>query len=142
MTETEFRRLAAAYGADVARWPDRARARAEVVAGEAWAAAILNEAAAFDDLLRPPQPAIEAHRVDRAIAGVNARIASEQAPAGRFAWMWRLADPLPGMAAAGLIGAVLGFSGVAWPAGGGDGLVGLLAAAMAYSDPSFFVMGG
>ncbi len=142
MTETEFRRLAQTYGAEIARWPDHVRAPAEAVSGKAWAAAILHEAAALDDLLSLPDPVVDPRRGDHAIAAVNVRIAAGIEPVHRFAWWRGFAGPPLGMAAAGLTGAVLGFSGVVWPGTGGDGLVGLLAAVMSYSDPSFFVMGG
>lgn len=142
MTEIEFRRLAEAFGADVSRWPDSVRAEAEALAGEAWAVAILHEAAAIDDMLTPSPTTIPAGIADRAIAGVSARIASERSSSDRFAWLRLLAGPLSGMAAAGLIGGMLGLSGMASPSGGEESLFGLLAATVSFSDPFMFVTGG
>lgn len=142
MTRTEFRRLADAYGGNVARWPERVRAEAEALAGEDWAVGILRDATALDEFLAPPPTAIDAAQARRAIAGVTARIAAGQQAANRFAWLRSLVGPLPGMAAAGLLGAALGLSGIAGPAAGGEDVIGLLAAALSYSDPSFFAMGG
>lgn len=142
MDKDQFRRMADTFGADIGRWPDRWRGEAARLAREPWAVAILSEAAALDRLLAAPRAQIAADRADRAIAAVNARLAAEPRPAPRFAWLKYLVLPLPGLVAAGLLGAYLGLSGLALPVGTEADLADLLAAAFSYSDPSFFVMGG
>lgn len=139
MTEAEFRRLAEAWGADIARWPADRMAAARAVADEPWAAAILEGEAGVDGLFAPLRGEVAGDRVGRAVAGVLARI---EAPGrtGSAAGFLRWLLPAAGFAAAGALGVMLALNvPLAPPDGAGD----LLAAALALGDPPLLIgLGG
>ncbi len=121
MDKTRFQELADAYGGDMARWPQEARAHGQAwrAANEAQAAAILAQARALDAALdtaldtapaAPPSPQLYA----RILAGV---------PAPQARARWTLADlwsgvehtfgprrSIAGLAAALVLGLSLGFA--------------------------------
>jgi hypothetical protein len=121
-----FRRLIAAYGADPARWPLGRRARAEgLLERSSPARALLAEAQAFDSLLmadaKPPAD-------DRLAATIIARtmdVAQERAPtpARVIALDWSLSRLWPqavGLAAAAVLGFVIGWTDLLPESFGGD----------------------
>jgi hypothetical protein len=69
MTEAEFRRLAAAYGGDLGRWPAPSQAEAAGLIRRApHLAAVLEAEWAFDSRLQGQAPKVTAERMDAAIA--------------------------------------------------------------------------
>jgi hypothetical protein len=121
-----FRRLIEAYGADPARWPagERARAEALLVRSER-ARRRLAEAQAFDAvLMADAKPAAD----ERLIAAVIARATAEPqqrqpAQPREFRLDWSLARLWPqavGLAAAGVLGFVVGWTDLLPPAPGDD----------------------
>ena len=106
MNTERFQTLAEAFGGDVARWPavDRDAAAALMAADPAWAATVLAQASALDELLgecATPQPsATLAHRI---VAG------APRSRAGRRWIGWLLPAGMgAGLAAACAAGMVMG----------------------------------
>jgi hypothetical protein len=128
-----FRRLIAAYGADPARWPPGQRAGAEaLLAGSPTARALLAEAQAFDSLLMadPTPPADE--QLAAAIIARATAAPQERAPAiaaGRaIALDWSLSRLWPqavGLAAAAVLGFVIGWTDLLPADFGGDDTIDL-----------------
>jgi hypothetical protein len=110
MTINEFIRLAQIWGGDIARWPDDARAEAEILAKSAHAQAILAEARALDRGIDSLAPEISPTRVDRAIYGVVNAIAMPTRPPTRSATWLRWLVPTTSLACAALIGVSLAVS--------------------------------
>lgn len=104
MTPERFETLAAAYGGDVARWPDAEReGAAELMAGRAaWASRILADAGDLDI-------ALDAWVPSRGSPDLAARIAAG-APRGRARWIgWLLPAGMGvGLAAACAAGVMAG----------------------------------
>jgi hypothetical protein len=76
MTLEEFKALTQAWGADIGRWPEDARAAGACFACKPEAAAILAEAEHIDKLIGKTRPKISATRVYQAISGVLKVIAA------------------------------------------------------------------
>jgi hypothetical protein len=111
-----FRRLIAAYGADPARWPPGQRSRGEaLLAGSPTARALLAEAQAFDSLLMadptpPPDEQLAAAIIARATAAPQER-APAIARAIALDWSFsRLWPQAVGLAAAAVLGFVIGWT--------------------------------
>jgi anti-sigma-K factor RskA len=114
MTEDEFRRLAASYGADITRWPARHQAAARALAGtgDPRAQAPLRQEAALDALLARARPQVEVGQAERVIAAVLRDTARGAAVPRRLSWRtvfgWRPSLALAAMTVLGLcIGAAL-----------------------------------
>jgi len=121
-----FRRLIAAYGADPGRWPPGRRRRAEaLLARSAQARALLAEAQALDSLLladaKPPaDERLAAAIIARATAMPQARAPT---PARAFTLDWSLSRLWPqavGLAAAAVLGFVVGWTDLLPANAGGD----------------------
>ena len=110
MTIDEFKQLAEAWGADIARWPPHRRAEAEAVAQTPAATAILEEAQRLDFLIAMSMPEIDADRINRASLNVATAIAAgldRTTPPGlRFARWWLA--PAASFACAAAVGIWLG----------------------------------
>ena len=112
MTLEEFRRLADAWGGDIARWPHALRPDAEALARRPEAAAILDEARALDRLAALAVPHIEQSRADAALHAVVMRLAAEE-PRPRpliLTALTRWLMPAASFAGAAAIGLYLGFA--------------------------------
>jgi hypothetical protein len=110
MTLDEFRELAEAWGADIARWPEHLRASAGELAREPDAAAVLAEAERFDGLIRAAKPKVSADRVNQAVVNVAALVAAESRRKGFhgvFLRPWWLM-PAASFATAAVLGVSLG----------------------------------
>jgi hypothetical protein len=111
MTLDEFQRLADTWGGNIARWPEAARAEAELLAKQTEAAAILAAARRLDRLMSGAAPQVTDRRTADAIGAVVARLASEPAPA-----RWSLSRlrvwlmPAAGFACAAMVGAYVGLA--------------------------------
>lgn len=140
MTRDEFAAAAAAYGADLARWPEALRIKAEPVAGSDWALTILSKEAGVDGLFATRTEVAPA-RVGRAVAGVQARIAPRPG-IGLVLRRWLV--PASGLATAGVVGMMVGLWLPTGPAPAELDAVGhLFAATLALSDPALLeAMGG
>lgn len=108
MSVERFRTLADAYGADIGRWPaaEREAGRKLLAGGDAACAAIIEEAAAIDDMLiayRVPQPT-------RALSQIVIASAPVMAPPWSRTQMWWSGV---GLATACLAGALAGAAIVA-----------------------------
>jgi len=122
-----FRRLIAAYGADPARWPPGQRARAEALLTRSTKArTLLAEAQAFDSLLmadaKPPaDEQLAAAIIARATAAPQERA---PAPTRAIGVDWSLSRLWPqavGLAAAAVLGFVIGWTDLLpGRSGGGD----------------------
>jgi hypothetical protein len=121
-----FRRLIAAYGADPARWPPGQRSRADaLLARSTKARTLLAEARAFDSLLmadaKPPAgERLAAAIVARTIGAVQERPLT---PARAIALDWSLVRLWPqavGLAAAAVLGFVVGWTDLLPESFGGD----------------------
>jgi hypothetical protein len=121
-----FRRLIAAYGADPARWPPGQRSRADaLLARSTKARTLLAEARAFDSLLmadaKPPAgERLAAAIVARTIDAVQERPLT---PARAIALDWSLVRLWPqavGLAAAAVLGFVVGWTDLLPESFGGD----------------------
>ena len=77
MTIDEFKQLAEAWGADIARWPPHRHVEAEAVARTPAATAILEEAQRLDCLIAMSTPEIDADRINRASLNVATAIAAD-----------------------------------------------------------------
>jgi hypothetical protein len=89
MTLEEFRRLAGAWGADIERWPEAARASARELASTQAGAEVL--AAARDlDVVLERRPAVSRARADNAAHAVTLRIAEEndRRHKSEVRWWW------------------------------------------------------
>lgn len=106
MDRTRFDALLEAYGADVARWPEAARAEAEAFAAAPEAQASLHAARALDRLL-------DAYQAEAPSLALHRRILA-RAPQARAARGWRLTGAFwlsgAGLAAACAAGLVVGIS--------------------------------
>src|SRR5437588_10536390 len=78
MTLQEFTRHAAAWGADIARWPEGVRAEATRVAASAQAQAILTGERRLDTMLRDETQDVAPARIDRAVQRVVTALAAER----------------------------------------------------------------
>jgi hypothetical protein len=112
MTLEEFRRLADAWGGDIARWPQGVRREAEALAQSPEAAAILDEARALDRLAALAAPHVERSRADAAAHAVVMRLAGERERPRRLdlAALARWLLPAASFAGAAAIGLYLGFA--------------------------------
>jgi hypothetical protein len=109
MTEEEFKRLAAAYGGDLARWPEHLRSEAAAAARHVpHLGSLLQREYAFDECLHAAAPEVMAERADAAIAAVAGAIARQQGAAGYRSRLWRAA-PLA-FAVCAVLGFTLGFA--------------------------------
>jgi hypothetical protein len=106
MTLDEFTRYAEAWGGDIARWPERARADAMQLAASPEGAAILAHERALDTVLHDCAQEVAQARVDQAIHRVVTTLAAERPRTGlRSEWSrWLL--PAAGLACAVGIGAL------------------------------------
>lgn len=127
-----FRRLLEAHGADPARWPPELRPAAErLMAASAKARSLLAEAQALDKALRsvammeaPDDEGLAERIIARATALPQERslpLKTAEEPF-RLSLRWLLPQAA-GLAAAGIVGFVVGFSGLL--PGNGDGTVDL-----------------
>jgi hypothetical protein len=82
MTLDEFRELAEAWGADIARWPEHLRASAGELGRQPEAMAVLAEAERFDCLISAAKPKVSADRVNQAVVSVAALVAADGRPRG------------------------------------------------------------
>ena len=121
-----FRRLIAAYGADPARWPPGRRAQAQgLLARSSAARALLAEAQAFDSLLMADAKAPADDRLAATIIARTTATPQERASAldRAIALDWSLARLWPqavGLAAAAVLGFVIGWSDLLPEDFGGD----------------------
>jgi hypothetical protein len=121
-----FRRLIAAYGADPARWPPGRRGRAEALLARSTAARdLLAEAQAFDSLLTTDVKPLADERLTAAIIARTIGVAQERAPAPAraIALDWSLSRLWPqavGLAAAAVLGFVIGWADLLPESFGGD----------------------
>ena len=110
MTIDEFKQLAEAWGADIARWPPHRRAEAEAVARTPAATVILEEAQRLDRLIAMSTPEIDADRINRASLNVATAIAAggdrTPVPGSRLARWWLA--PAASFACAAVVGIWLG----------------------------------
>ena len=115
LTLGRFRSMTESYGADLARWPQEARADARALLSvSAEARALLEEARALDELIGTTQqredgllwqPGEQEAALGRVRAGVAARIATE-APRREFRWRW--VGLVAGGACAVIVGLMVG----------------------------------
>lgn len=115
----EFRDLAARYGGEIGRWPERHRPEARALAATSpAAAATLADAQALDRLIVSVRPQVLPERVDRAMGAVVRRIAVPAQPS----WWQRIVPilaPATSFACAAALGVVLGLAQPVSPAGHG-----------------------
>jgi hypothetical protein len=124
MTLEEFRRLAAAWGGDVERWPAAARAdAARLVERSAEAAALVADAGRLDSVLVAARPSIADERTERLIGRVATAVAAASAQAPRPGLLRRWLMPATSFASAALVGIGLGFGLPIAPAVSGAELV-------------------
>lgn len=82
MTEDEFRRLAATYGGDLARWPTAACGEAAALVRRApHLEQLLRTELAFDERLRASAPLVAPARVEAAMRAVSGAIVRTASPA-------------------------------------------------------------
>lgn len=111
MTEEQFRRHMADYGADPSRWPPELRAAAEgTLAASPALRAAMAKAGAFDRLLAGTSPQVGEDRVARLLASVTA--AARAKPQETLALL--LLGPMPRRVAASLCVALVALG---WLAG-------------------------
>jgi hypothetical protein len=121
-----FRRLIAAYGADPARWPPGQRSRADaLLARSTKARTLLAEARAFDSLLMADAKPPAGERLAAAIVArtIDAVQESPLTPARAIALDWSLVRLWPqavGLAAAAVLGFVVGWTDLLPESFGGD----------------------
>ena len=121
-----FRRLIAAYGADPARWPPGRRARADaLLARSSTARTLLAEAQAFDSLLMTDAKPPADERLAAAIIARTIDVVQERPlTSGRAITLdWSLARLWPqalGLAAAAVLGFVIGWTDLLPESFGGD----------------------
>ena len=111
MTVEEFGALAAAWGADIGRWPAEARERAEALASVSpSAAALLVEAGRLDRAISSARPVVAPARSDALVGRVATALAAEAAErAARRRWRtWFM--PATSLASAAVIGVGLGLA--------------------------------
>ena len=111
MTVEEFGALAAAWGADIARWPDQTRDRAEALAAVSpTAAALLIDAGRLDRAIASARPVVAPARSDALVGRVATTLAAETAErAARSRWRtWLM--PATSLASAAVIGIGLGLA--------------------------------
>jgi hypothetical protein len=106
MTLQEFTRHAQAWGADIARWPEGARAEAARLAASPEGETVLAAQRALDAMLRERAHEVAPPRVERAINRVVTTLAAEK-PRGRLSGaLPRWLIPAAGLACAVGIGAL------------------------------------
>jgi hypothetical protein len=121
-----FRRLIAAYGADPARWPPGQRSRADaLLARSTKARTLLAEARAFDSLLMADAKPPAGERLAAVIVArtIDAVQESPLTPARAIALDWSLVRLWPqavGLAAAAVLGFVVGWTDLLPESFGGD----------------------
>ena len=121
-----FRRLIAAYGADPGRWPPGRRRRAEaLLARSAKARRLLAEAQALDSLLLADAKLPADERLAAAIIARATALPQERAPTPvrGFTLDWSLSRLWPqavGLAAAAVLGFVVGWTDLLPVSTGGD----------------------
>jgi hypothetical protein len=121
-----FRRLIAAYGTDPARWPPGQRSRADaLLARSTKARTLLAEARAFDSLLMADAKLPAGERLAAAIVARTIDAVQERpfTPARAIALDWSLARLWPqavGLAAAAVLGFVVGWTDLLPESFGGD----------------------
>jgi hypothetical protein len=121
-----FRRLIAAYGADPARWPPGQRSRADaLLARSTKARTLLAEARAFDSLLMADAKPPAGERLAAAIVArtIDAMQERPLTPARAIALDWSLVRLWPqavGLAAAAVLGFVVGWTDLLPESFGGD----------------------
>lgn len=111
MTDDEFGALAAAWGADIRRWPAERRAAAEALAaGSPSAAALLTEAGRLDRAIAAARPVVAPARAEALAGRVATAIAAEgTARSARAGWRtWFM--PVTSLASAAVIGIGLGLA--------------------------------
>jgi hypothetical protein len=135
MDETEFARLAAAHGGDIARWPERFRGEALHLAQSSDNARRILAAELEIDALLSLQPSVAPDRVGRSIAAVTTRLSAERR-FNPFRWLGRLAAPV-GLVAASVMGIMIGWTAPSAPTADAS-LADLLAVTMSYSDSALF----
>ena len=80
MTVEEFGSLAAAWGADIARWPEETRQRAEALASVSpSAAALLLDAGRLDRAIASARPVVAPARSDALVGRIATTLAAEAA---------------------------------------------------------------
>jgi hypothetical protein len=119
MTPKQFKALAAAYGSRIERWPPETRADARALARDDEAMRqFLETEAALDRCLDSwpvETPSPELARSIREAARLGARDAGPRTEAARSLTRWLWAE-FAGIAAAAVIGFVIGWSGIWSPA--------------------------
>lgn len=112
MTLAEFRELAEAWGADIARWPEHLRVSAAELARQPEAMAVLAEAERFDRLISAAKPKVVADRVDQAIFNVVTLVAADSRPADfhGVSLLPRWLIPAASFAIAAMLGVSLGLT--------------------------------
>lgn len=113
MTIERLRTILSAYGANPARWPSAERAKAEaLIARSPEARAALAEARVLDDTLdRAITPVPYLDPVALAAAASAGPQERRKGGAARRLW-WLEWSPLAGLVAAGIVGLVIGLSGL------------------------------
>jgi hypothetical protein len=111
MTVEEFGALAAAWGADIARWPAERREAAEALAARSpAAAALLVEAGRLDRVIAAARPVVAPARAEALAGRVATAIAADglrhPARAGWRTWFM----PVTSLASAAVIGVGLGLA--------------------------------
>jgi len=128
MTVAEFGALAAAWGADIARWPVEARDRAEALASVSpTAAALLVDAGRLDRAIASARPVVAPARSDALVGRIATALAAEAAQrTARRRWRtWFM--PATSLASAAVIGIGLGLAQpVTPPMSGAEYLTALL----------------
>lgn len=111
MSVEEFGALAAAWGADVARWPAETQARARALAAVSpTAAALLIDAGRLDRAIASARPVVAAARSDALVGRIATTLAAEAAQrTARRRWRtWFM--PATSLASAAVIGIGLGLA--------------------------------
>ena len=128
MTVEEFGALAAAWGADIARWPDETQDRATaLVSMSPSAAALLAEAGRLDRAIASARPVVAPARSDALVGRIATALAAEAAQrTARRRWRtWFM--PATSLASAAVIGVGLGLAQpVTPPMSGAEYLTALL----------------
>lgn len=124
MTLEEFRRLSAAWGGDVERWPAATRAdAARLLERSSEAASLVAEAGRLDGVLVAARPRIADERAERLIGRVATAVAAASAEAPRQSWLRRWFMPATSFASAAIVGVGLGLGLPVAPAMSGAEIV-------------------
>lgn len=109
MTEEEFELLAAAYGGDLARWPEQVRGEAAAMARRVpRLGGLLQTECAFDERIGGEAPEVTADRAGAVMAAVTRAVAREREAAAYRLELWPAA-PLA-FAVCAILGFALGFA--------------------------------